>query len=348
MFKMGRFFIAIPPPLRYNQPMNWDLIGHEWAVNLLSSHVASKNYRHAYLFCGMAGVGRRTLAIRLAQAMNCPMPPQPGVPCFTCRSCSQFGRMQHPDLAVVEAEQRGGTLKVEQVRELQRSLSLAPFEAKFRVVLLLRFEEANANSANALLKTLEEPPEQVVLILTAESSEALPPTIVSRCEVLHLHPLPLDILTQNLHDRYNLPEEQCARLAHISGGRSGLAIQYIQQPELLEKRQHYLDDHIRLLSASIVERFGYVDSIYKDKGVILATLEVWLSFWHDVLLQTTHISIPLVNMDHSTQISQLAARLGLTEVRRILSMITLTLDRLDRNTNPRLALEVLMLDLPHL
>jgi DNA polymerase-3 subunit delta' len=327
--------------------MNWDLIGNEWAVNLLASHVALNKPRHAYLFTGMPGVGRRTLALRLAQALNCPQPPQPGVPCLNCLSCNQFGRMQHPDLAVVEAEQRGATLKVEQVRELQHSLWLAPFDARYRIALLLRFEEANSNAANALLKTLEEPPDKVILILTAESSEALPPTIVSRCEMLHLHPLPIDELTQSLLARYDLPEEQASRLAHISSGRPGLAIKYLQQPEQLEKRQHRLDDHIHLLSASYVERFDYAESLYKDKESILATLEVWLSFWHDVLLQTIGLSAPPVNLDHSAEISQLATGLGLSEVRRTLTNITHTLDLLDRNINPRLALEVLMLDLPH-
>src|SRR5512145_2723330 len=99
--------------------MNWDMLGHEWAVNLLREHIAQDRLRHAYLFLGPEGIGRRTLALRLAQAVNCTNPPEPGEPCRACRTCEQIERMQHPDLAVVKAEGKGGTIKVDQVRELQ-------------------------------------------------------------------------------------------------------------------------------------------------------------------------------------------------------------------------------------
>src|SRR5574342_647685 len=138
--------------------MPWDLLGHEWAARLLTEHIAGGRLRHAYLFTGPRGVGRRTLALRLAQAVNCLQPPAPGVPCGACSACVRMERMQHPDLAVIQAETEGGVLKVEGVRDLQHSLSLAPYEARYRIALLLRFEEANPSAANALLKTLEEPP----------------------------------------------------------------------------------------------------------------------------------------------------------------------------------------------
>jgi DNA polymerase-3 subunit delta' len=177
-----------------NQPNNWNLLGHEWAVQLLSGQLERNSLRHAYLITGPAGVGRRTLALSLAQAVNCPTPLAPGFPCQTCRTCSQIARQQHPDLAIIQAEEVGGTLKVDQVRELQRSLNLAPYQARYRVALLLRFEEAHPSAANALLKTLEEPASQVILILTASSPDALLPTVVSRCEVFRLRPHTPDAL----------------------------------------------------------------------------------------------------------------------------------------------------------
>ena len=130
--------------------MSWDILGHEWAVKLLQGHVARSEVRHAYLFTGPQGVGRRTLALRLAQALNCQQPSAPGVPCLHCRTCQQIARMEHPDLAIVAAEQTGGTLRVDQLRELQPSLSLAHYYARFRVAILLRFEEATPSAANAL------------------------------------------------------------------------------------------------------------------------------------------------------------------------------------------------------
>ena len=168
--------------------MDWGIIGHEWAVKLLQEQIWKGRLRHAYLITGPDGIGRRTLATRLVQAINCRPSTSEGDPCLSCRTCKNIERMAHPDLAIVQAEQRGGVLKVDQVRELQRVLALAPYEASTRAAMLLRFEEANIHAANALLKTLEEPSPSVVILLTAESAETLLPTVVSRCELLRLRP----------------------------------------------------------------------------------------------------------------------------------------------------------------
>lgn len=327
---------------------SWGIIGHAWAVDLLKEHVARQVYRHAYLITGPQGVGRRTLGVRLAQALNCPQPGAPGVPCRKCRTCTLIERMQHPDLSVVQAEAEGGVLKVDQVRELQHILSLAPYEARFRVALLLRFEQANASAANALLKTLEEPPPQVVFVLTAESAERLMPTIVSRCEILRLRPLPIEAARQELETLWGLPAERASLLAHLSGGRPGYALRLHQEKERLDQRQAWLDDQFRLLRASRVERFSYADGLSKDKENVRGILLVWLSFWRDVMLRASGATVPLANPDRLEEIEQLASRFDLRTACRTVSALERTYDLLDRNANPRLAIEVLLLDYPNL
>jgi DNA polymerase-3 subunit delta' len=326
--------------------MNWNMLGHEWAVSLLKEHVARGQVRHAYLFTGPHGVGRRTLALRLAQALNCPQPTAPGEPCGACRVCLQIERMQHPDLAVVQAEQRGAALKVEQVRELQRSLSLSPFEAQYRVALLLHFEEANVNAANALLKTLEEPGPKVVLVLTAESAEILLPTIVSRCELLRLRPLTVEQVSLGLERRWGVPADQAPLLASISDGRPGYALYLYQHPEQREQRNLWLNEHARLLLASRVERFRFAEVISKDKEATRTLLLVWLSLWRDVLLYAAGASAPPANLDRQVEIEDLAQRAGMLKAHRAAAALEHTLQLIDQNVNARLALEVLMLDLP--
>jgi DNA polymerase-3 subunit delta' len=352
---MRTTYVANPYELCYNHFMNWEMLGHEWAVKLLLEHVTQGNHRHAYLITGSQGLGRRTLALSFAQALNCPEARSPGEPCLTCRTCKKIKAMQHPDLSVIQAEQIGGTLVVDQIRELQRSLALAPYEARYRIALLLRFEEAHPSAANALLKTLEEPPPQVILIITAESSEILLPTIVSRCEVLRLRPIAPEIVAQGLEERWNLPEDEAHFLAHISGGRPGYALKLHQEPGIMEDRQAWLRDHHALLAASRVARFRHVENdmtqgINKDRPRVIARLrgilEVWLSLWRDVLLRSSGASAPLSNPDQLQVTEHIAKHTALEEVYEMVASLERTINLLDKNVNPRLASEVLLLDLP--
>jgi len=331
--------------------MNWGILGHEWAVTLLTEHILQGKVRHAYLICGAKGLGRRTLALRFAKALNCPHPLSPGQPCDVCSTCQRIEREQHPDLAIVEAEHEGGTLKVDQVRELQHNLALAPYEGRYRVAILLRFQEAHVSAANALLKMLEEPPPQVILVLTADNTESLLPTIVSRCEVLRLRPLPVETVSQGLQARLDLTAERARLLAHLSDGRPGIALQLHKQPDRLEQRQDWLSDHQALLIANRVERFSYAKLLTDPKGLkdsLPAILQAWLSYWRDVMLCSAGASILPVNLDYSEQIEKQAHRLGLAVAQRAVADIERTLEQLDQNVNARLAVEVLLLNLPYI
>jgi len=324
---------------------NWDLLGHKWAVDMLRGQVAGGAARHAYLIAGPPGLGRRTLALRLAQALNCTEPPVPGVPCGKCRDCRQIGAMQHPDLNVIQAEAEGGTLKVDQVRAIQHMLSLKPYQSKYRVALFLRFQEANDNAANALLKTLEEAPSYAVLILTADSPEQLLPTIVSRCEVLRLRPLPVETVESFLRERG--AQADAARLiAHVSGGRPGYALNLLQDPAALAFRAERLADLQALLPASRVDRFSYAEKLAKDKETMRQVVLIWLSYWRDVLLRAGGVSTPIANLDRAQEIEALAGRLDLSTSRRVVSALEQALERLEANVNARLLAEVLLMDWP--
>jgi DNA polymerase III subunit delta' len=333
---------------------NWGLLGHEWAVQMLKQHLTHGSVRHAYLFCGPPGLGRRTLALRLAQALNCPHPLAPAEPCGKCKTCQQIERMQYADLAIIQAEKEGGTLKVEQVRSLRQSLVLKPYQGKYRVALFLRFQEANASAANALLKTLEEAPAHVILILTADTPEQLLPTIVSRCEVLRLRPLPVGEVESYL--KANGADETTSHLlAHISGGRPGYALRLMKDKELIRFRAQRLEDLQNLLKSTRRERFAYAEKLTdrkkKDADAeerFRDTLLIWLSFWRDVLLKVSGAGTPLTNVDCTEEIEQLAGKLSLTEARRLVNDAEGAIDKLERNVNARLLAEVLLLDWPKL
>ncbi len=324
---------------------NWELLGHEWAVDMLRQHITRGAVRHAYLFIGTPGLGRRSLALRFAQALNCPQPSAPGEACRQCRTCQQIEAMQYPDLTVVQAEKVGGILKIEQVREVQYSLSLAPYQSKYRLALFLRFQEANLNAANALLKTLEEAPPQVILLLTADNAEQLLPTIVSRCELMRLRPSSVESVQTYLQERG--AEEAKARLiAHLSGGRPGYALRLGSDAAALDSRQSRLDELQKMLAANRRTRFNYAESLGKDKDAFRNILLIWLAYWRDVMLRAAQADTPLVNIDRKDEIEALAARLSLPEARRVVRDLERAADRLEKNVNARLLAEVLLLDWP--
>ncbi len=324
---------------------NWNFLGHTWAVDMLRQHVANGTARHAYLFTGPPGLGRRTLALRLAQALNCTQPPAPGEFCGSCRECRQTFAMQHPDLSIIQAESEGGTLKVDQVREIQRSLALKPYQSKYRVALFLRFQEANPNAANALLKTLEEAPPHVILLLTADNAEQLLPTIVSRCEIIRLRPLP--VTEVEAHLKAQGADEASARLlAHLSGGRPGAALRLLADRSALDFRSACLDDLLSILPAPRVDRFAHAEKLAKDKESMRQTLLVWQSFWRDVMLAASGSSAALTNIDREAVVQKLAGRLDLPQARRLVGETEKAIERLDANVNARLLGEVLLMDWP--
>jgi DNA polymerase III subunit delta' len=324
---------------------NWGLLGHEWAVAMLREQVARGVTRHAYLLAGAPGLGRRTLALRLAQALNCTQPLGPGVPCGQCRDCRQIEAMQHPDLTMIQADTEGGTLKVDQVRELRRTLILKPYQSKYRVAVFLRFQEANDNAANALLKTLEEAPSYAVLILTADDPEGLPATIVSRCEVLRLRPLGLDMIKSFLLER-GTEKDRADLIGHLSGGRPGFALRLLQDPSVLAFREETLSELHSLLPGTRVDKFAYADKLSKDKERMRTVMLLWLSFWRDILLRVGGSSTPVANIDQTREIELLAGRIKLAEARRIVSDLEKALGQLEANINARLVAELLLLDWP--
>lgn len=328
--------------------MSWEILGHQWAVDLLKSHVANDRLRHAYLLTGPDGIGRRTLALRFAQALNCPEASEPGIPCGSCTTCRQIAAMEHPDLSLLQAEDPGGILKVDQVRDIQRSLNLSPYDAKYRVGLILDFEKANPNAANALLKTLEEPPPKVVLLLTAESAEGLLPTIVSRCEVIRLRPLPLKRVQRGLIEHWDIEQEHALFLAHISGGRPGYAIQLNNNTEMLEARSQSFDDLDRLLHAPLVDRMAYAQLISSSREDISSVLMGWSTLFRDVMLVTAGSHTPLTNIDLTERIHSYAKSLDLNHIHQYIKQLEDTMDMVKRYVNPRLATEILLMDLPNI
>jgi|WetSurMetagenome_2_1015567.scaffolds.fasta_scaffold27373_4 DNA polymerase III subunit delta' len=332
--------------------MEWDYVGNEWAVNMLRQQVVHGSTRHAYILAGPDGLGKRTLAIKFIQSLNCTKAEGNGNPCLECRSCRQIEAMQYSDLQVIEKLEDKSEIRKEQVDEVNRFLSLSPYESKLKASILIDFQTASTEAQNALLKTLEEAPGNSMIIITVDSVDNLLPTTVSRCEVLSLRPLPAREIAFVLVSRLNVEGHLAELLGHISGGRYGYARLLAEDPELLEQRSTWLDEWVELFGMTRVQRFKYIENklsrrgdLKKQREMLVGMIECWASFVRDVLLAANTAGTGPMNIDRKEDITRLTARLGSNNCVRIIRSLEQASNRIDRYYNPRLTMEMLMLEI---
>src|SRR3990172_13305240 len=187
--------------------MSWKgLIGQDKTVGFLESAIKSGKVDRGFLFLGPEGSGRRFLSLRFAQALNCLK--NDASPCLDCLSCRKIENSIHPDVHWVSTEPKATEIKIDQMRELIRQIYYKPFEGRRKVFVILEAEKMNEESANCLLKTLEEPPLNSVLVITASNAEALPSTVISRCHVMKLSSPGLAEVERVLKENFQVrPEE---------------------------------------------------------------------------------------------------------------------------------------------
>ena len=331
----------------------WGVVGHEWALATLAHHILAGRVQHAYLFTGAAAVGKRTLAVAFARALLCEEGNAPCAEANQCRTCTLIAAGKHPDVRMLAPVISGKIIKtakigIEPIRELIRQFSLRPMETERRVAIITDFEAAGHAAADALLKTLEEPPGNSIIILTAESAADLPPTIVSRCARMALRPLQRAVVQSALSELWGCAPEQAELLARLSGGRLGWAVDLRSDESALEARAQRLSELRTLLPAARVERFAYADELRKDRGALVAALDLWGCWWRDVMHVAAGANTAITNADRSADVRLAADQLTAAEAARAVASVRAAQARLEHNANARLALEVLLLDLPRI
>jgi len=319
----------------------WQVIGHEWAVELLQRSLARGKVSHAYLFVGPPQIGKSTLALEFARALNCT---GDDPPCGECAACRKISKGAHPDVKVIEAQ--GGSIKIEQIRALRRDAALAPYEGRWKAYILPQMERATPEAANALLKTLEEPPSYVILMLITSNMDLLFPTIISRCQVLKLRLLPVTVVEEALRERWGVAPEQAHLLSRLSGGRIGWAVQAARNPALVEERTRYLDELEALLKGDKIQRLQYAEALAQNPDKARQALLLWQGWWRDLLLVKGGNSSHIVNVNREDSLQTWAQNYSWTQIHLALQALRATLERIERHANLRLALEILLLSLP--
>lgn len=313
------------------------LLGQEKAKRLIARSLAADRVPHAYIFKGVEGVGKRLFAKGVAAAVNCRDKSRIGA-CGKCTSCKKIRSMNHPDYIEIRAEK--GVIKIDQVRKMCRELCYPPYESEMRVVLLEDVHTMRREAANSLLKTLEEPPRNNLLILTAEASQDLLATLTSRCQVVPFVQLSITdtvaILVQHGVDR-----ETAQLLARLSEGSPGKALLF-QQTEMVSLWREL----VSYLSDPQVEPDRDVGGLLllaekmaqlKDEVIsLLGLLRIWI---RDLLLDDDQGSI--IMMEDGPPVKDWSS----SELFAKLQAIDRAEQELFRNCNRNLVCEVLLFKL---
>ena len=320
------------------------IIGQNKAKKLLRRAVEQDRLAHAFLFKGPMGVGKKTLAKTFAAALNCQRL-EGREPCGQCPSCIKFRSGSHPDFIVIEPE--GAAIKINQVRELTKALAFPPLEAKIRVALLCDIHTMRREAANSLLKTLEEPPAQTMLILTADEAGGILPTILSRCQTVPFFPLPQTEVAHILAQEAGIEPESAATLAAMAEGSLGRA-RLLLVKDLLGLRREIVDNLLRLepdTPAAIQTLGELAETAAKLKEDLSELLELLATWLHDLLLFGHGAPDKIINHDLRPIFPVACRRWSGSQLSEKLRLLEAARKQLARNCNPTAVCEVLFFGL---
>lgn len=337
----------------------WPVYGHRWAVrNLARTLAAPGGPRQSYLFLGPRQVGKSTLVRAFATALFCTGDGGGAKPCGHCRSCTLMARGNHPDYHTIAPMDGGdppkvdritGKLYQEQAEALVADAWLRPFEGAHKLFHIQDVQRATTDRfLNLLLKTVEEPPDSTIICITALDRSSVLPTIVSRCQNFDLQPLDHGTIAQALIEGWQAPQEQAALLARLSAGRLGWAVEQVQRPAMWQERQARLEQLWALLRAGRNERLALSEQMAGRSAQLYALLELWAMWWRDVMLVQAGGADACCNTDFRSELERQAQALNPAQVRNYIRTMRRVEQSLRTNVNARLALDVMLLRLPHL
>jgi DNA polymerase-3 subunit delta' len=338
------------------------IINQDRPLRILTAFLQNGTIPHALLFTGIEGVGKARAAVALAMACNCvenqarsdseqadirpldhPDTRRPFTtrPCGSCKSCRKIETDNHPD--IIRLKPSGPFIKIDQIRTLCRTLAMKPYEAGMRVVIILDAQAMNPAAGNALLKMLEEPPAETILILVAAHSSDLLPTIVSRCQHIRFNPISRKDLESVLVRQHGIDCADAAVIAGMAGGSESRALRLYQTHWI--QRRYWLIDELDSLSADSVNRLlAFADQLAKNKDDLPAALEILKSWLRDLVIAKLHPD-RMLNHDLTSKLQQVSRKMSLTSLLARFETIQSTQNAIKAGTNIRLAMESMVLKL---
>lgn len=319
---------------------HWPILGHNQIIEYLQFAISSNQLAHAYIFSGPNNLGKYLTAVTLAATLLCQGTDR-SKPCQACGGCQQLEKNTHPDIEIIRRDPEKKNIGIEQIRQLQHKLSLRSFLTKYKIAIIDEAETLTEEAANALLKTLEEPTPQTMIIVITESSSLLLDTINSRCQKIQFNYLSFSLIENWLIDN-GATKTKASEITHFSQGRPGLALLALANPTLLEIRYNRITQLISMINSPITERLITISTLTakdpENKKYYYDLIQDWLTLFRDIILSKNDVNL-LINFKFKNSILALGKHYQIEKVFNIVKSLQQAQAYLTQTINPRLVLE---------
>ncbi|MCX6764395.1 MAG: DNA polymerase III subunit delta' [Candidatus Nealsonbacteria bacterium] len=307
-----------------------EILGHHSIWKFLKNSAEYGKVSHAYLFFGPERVGKKTIAFEFIKLLNCQEKNFKNKPCEKCQSCKDLERKSHPDFILIEPQPEKKEIEIAQIKNLTWQLSLKKYYSPFKAAIIDSAHLMNQEAQNCLLKTLEEPKGQAIIILTTAFPELLLPTIVSRTKRIRFSRVAKKEMENFLKNK-EISEEKIKKLISVGWGRPGEIMDFLNNPEKLKVREERIEELKNLIGSPLNVRFEYAKKITQDAWQLKEILDIWLEYFRNNLFSLVGSS------DEKKSFLKLKKNINLIQDINFLLSKT--------EINPTLALENLLLEI---
>ncbi len=318
-----------------------NIIGHEKIIDNLKKAIDNNQISHSYLFEGEESIGKKMVALSLAKTLLCK---EGGLePCNRCNSCLKFDNFNHPDFQLIEPEK--DIIKKEEIDDMIKSINIAPLESSRKIIIIDDSHKMRVEGQNGLLKTLEEPPSYINIILVAPNKNNLIPTILSRCQIIPFYPVENKKIEDLLVSQYNKTKEEAKFIAHFTKGSVGRSIYISQSEDFFQNRDETLSIIDGIINGDKLKIFNSTDFFVKNKDIYEEILDIILYWFRDLIIyKEIGESELIINMDKISLLSN-QSFLNIDKINDIIEKIIETRKSIERNVNYQLAIEAMLLSM---
>ena len=318
-----------------------EIVGHEQIKEHMQAAIRDKKPFHAYLFQGEEGVGKEALARTFAAGLQC-QSESADKPCKECVSCRQMESGNQPDVIWVTREK--ASLGVDEIRE--QLCDIKPFSSPYKIYLVPEAEKMTEAAQNALLKTIEEPPEYGIVILMTSNISALLPTIQSRCLTMEFRPLSTAVVESYVKEHCQVPDYQARASAAFAQGNLGKAMRYAKSEDFIERKDHIISLLRHVEQMDLSEMLAVIKDLGTRKDEVRDYIDLMVLWYRDVLLfKATKDINQLLFQDEASYISREASHRSYEKIEEILQALEKAKVRLRANVNFDITMELMLLAL---